>query len=41
MNKATKKDGFMPSAFGIDEKYRLAKVNKNGSKTKLFELGLL
>ena len=26
----------MPSAFGVDEKCKLAKVNKNGSETKLF-----
>mgnify|MGYP000881132747 CR=1 FL=1 len=25
----------MPSAFGVDEKCKLAKVNKNGSKSKL------
>lgn len=36
MNKANRKDGFMPSAFGVDEKCKLAKVNKNGSETKLF-----
>jgi hypothetical protein len=36
VNKATRKDGSKPSAFGVDEKYKLAKVNENGSKTKLF-----
>jgi hypothetical protein len=36
VNKANKKDGFMPSAFGVDELYKLAKVNENGSKSKLF-----
>ena len=36
MNKANRKDGFLPSAFGVDEKCKLAKVNKNGSETKLF-----
>lgn len=25
----------MPSAFGVDELYKLAKVNENGSKSKL------
>lgn len=31
MNKANRKDGFTPSAFGVDEIRKLAKVNKNGS----------
>lgn len=38
-NKANRKDGLRPSAFGVDELYKLAKVNENGTfKQRFFEI---